>query len=368
MTEKLKTLLHEQVETVDFAVPDVAALTRAGDRRMRRRRALVGGAAALAVVGALAASRILGGPATDSTPVVSEPNGPQQVTWAAGRVIHDGNRTVDVGLEVNAFVRTGAGFVFADPTGRVHSVVDGRVSAVGRTDAKDPHLVADQDGALAGWVDTAGDRPAFVVVDQATGETTRNDDATVAGMGGLADEEDAAFFYAIDGRTAYWRDRRGAVAVDVDSGELRVVDAEARNGFDISDVEDGLIAFHADRGTALGFSRGEVVLLRQVYGTLGALSPGAAYYTSDADEPEVYDARTGERIEFDLDHWFATGYEWLDGHRLAMLAQETKRSPVQLLTCQVPAGTCEVSVADLGSFDDLISDGVQLPIGEPLAD
>ncbi len=66
------------------------------------------------------------------------------------------------------------------------------------------------------------------------------------------------------------------------------------------------------------------------------------YYSSDADEPQVYDARTGERIALDLDYAFATGYEWLDGHRLAVLAQETGRSPVQLLTCAVPAGTCDV--------------------------
>ena len=94
MTDKLKSLLHEQVETVDFAVPDVAALTRAGDRRVRRRRGLVGGVAALALAGTLAASQLGGDTVGDPTPVVSDPSGPQQVTWAAGREIHDGARTV----------------------------------------------------------------------------------------------------------------------------------------------------------------------------------------------------------------------------------------------------------------------------------
>jgi hypothetical protein len=32
----------------------------------------------------------------------------------------------------------------------------------------------------------------------------------------------------------------------------------------------------------------------------------------------------------------------------------------------VPAGTCDVSVDDLGSFDDLIGRGFQLPVGENL--
>lgn len=367
MTEKLKSLLHEQAETVDFAVPDVAALTRAGDRRVRRRRGLVGGVAALAVVGALAAPRIVGG-APDSTPVVSEPAPqPAQVTWATGHVLHVGDRTIDVGVGVKAYVRTSAGFVVADPAGVVHSVVDGKVSDVGRTDARHPRLVADSAGTLVGWVERDGDRLGFVVLDQATGRTTRNDDATAPGMGLLADQPDPAYFYAISDGTAYWRDLRGAVAVDLASGDVRVIDADARNGFDILDAEDGVIAFNAsDDGTALGATRRGALMLPQVYGSMGTFSPGAGYYSSDADEPQVYDARTGERVALDLHYAFATGYEWLDGHRLAVLAQKTGRSPVQLLTCAVPAGTCDVTVADLGSFDDLQGDGFQLPVGEDL--
>jgi hypothetical protein len=368
MTEKLKSLLHEQAETVDFAVPDVAALTRAGDRRVRRRRALVGGVAALAVAGALAATRIAGGPAAESTPVVSDPvPQPAQVTWATGHVLHVGDRTIDVEVGVKAFVRTSAGFVVADPGGVVHSVVDGKVSVVGRTDAKHPHLVSDPADTLAGWVELDDDRPGFVVLDQTTGDTTRNDDATQPGMGLLADEQDPAYFYAISGGEAYWRDLRGAVEVDLATGDARVVDAAAANGFDILDVEDGVIAFNAaDDGTALGPTRRDAVMLPKVDGSMGTLSPGADYYSSDADEPQVYDARTGEQVALDLRYAFATGYEWLDGHRLAVLAQKTGRSPVQLLTCVVPAGTCDVSVNDLGSFDDLIGRGFQLPVGENL--
>ncbi len=38
MTEKLKQMLHERTDSVDFAMPDLDALTRDGDRRIRRRR------------------------------------------------------------------------------------------------------------------------------------------------------------------------------------------------------------------------------------------------------------------------------------------------------------------------------------------
>ena len=254
------------------------------------------------MVGALAATRIAGGPAPESTPVVSDPvPQPAQVSWATGQVLHVGDRTIDVGVGVKAYVRTSVGFVVADPAGVVHSVVDGKVSDVGRTDAKHPHLVSDPTGTQAGWVELDGDRPGFVVLDQATGDTTRNDDATAPGMGLLADQRDPAYFYAISGGVTYWRDLRGAVAVDLASGDVRVVDA-----------------------------------------------------------------RTGERVALDLHYAFATGYEWLDGHRLAVLAQEARRSPVQLLTCVVPAGTCDVTVDDLGSFDDLLADGFQRPVGQKL--
>jgi hypothetical protein len=375
MTEKLKTLLHDRAETVAFGAPDLDAVIRAGDRRLRRRRgaAALGGLATVAVVGALLVPRLGGSGDDDGRRVAHDPGAPAQVSWVLGSVLHDGARTVDLGFQVTSYVRTSAGIVATGPDGTVHSVIGGRTVDVGEVDAAHPHLVGDSEGPYVGWVNASGEGPAFLVLDQATGEITSNGVAE-RGMGRAADAEDPAYFYAIDAHTAYWRDTRGAVAVDLDTGDVRVVDAAARNGFDIVAVENGQIAFQvipddaSSDGTAIGTSRDTAMLIPRAYGSYGTFSPDARYYSSDADEPEVYDARSGERVTFDLDYAFATGYEWLDDSTLAMIAQDTPTAPVQLLTCQVPAGTCDVAVDDLGSFDDLLADGFVLPVGDPLED
>ncbi|MCW2843765.1 MAG: hypothetical protein JWN22_1681 [Nocardioides sp.] len=376
MTEKLKTLLHDRAETVAFGAPDLEAVVRAGDRRLRRRRAgaAAGGLAAVAVVGALLVTQLGGTDPANGPQVVHDPGIPAHVSWVVGSVLHDGDRTVDLGFEATAYVRTTTGIVATSPDGTVHSVVGGRSVDVGTVDAENPHLVADDEGTLAGWVNDSNEGPTFLVLDQSTGEITSNGAAVERGMGGTADSQNPVYFYAIDGRTAYWRDSRGAVAVDVDTDDVRVVDAEARNGFDIVAVENGVIAFNVQHddaradGTAIGTRRDTAMVLPRVYGTYGAFSPDAHYYSGDADEPQVYDARTGNRVTFDLDYAFATGYEWLDDHTLAMIAQDTPKSSAQLVTCEVPAGTCDVAVDDLGSFDDLAAEGFALPVGSALDD
>ena len=363
MTEKLKQLLHEQAESAQLAPLDADAIARSGDRRRRRRRgAAVAGLAATLVVAGGVASRVGG----DET-VADDPAAPAavsaEVTWATGTTIHAPSGDVEVGRQVRSYVRTAAGYVVADPRGVVWSVRDGEVTRVGQTDERVPRLVSDDESGLAGWVDTAADAPVFVVLDQATGEVTRHTGHTDPSMGTLADEADPAFFYAIDAGTAYWRDQRGAVATDLDSGEARVVDPDARNGFDISDAEDGIIAFSGDRGTVLGTAPGEGVRLADAHGSAGAFSPDARWFSADADEPQVYDARSGDPVRLDLDRGFATGYEWLDDDTLVVIAARTEASPVELLTCEIPAGDCE-RVAELPPFDKLAV-GFALPVGQP---
>lgn len=369
MTEKLKTLLHERATEPDFAMPDLEALVRDGDRRVRRRGAarIAGGLAVLAVAAAIAVPQLGGGTGRDATVVAIDPGAGRSVTWATGSVIHsaDGG-AVDVGHPVTAYVETSSGFVVADDSGTVWSVRGQQVTEVGRTNAKHPRLVADEEGSLAGWVNTTGMGPAYLVLDQSTGETMSEGEATVRGKGGLATLAEPAYFYAIDGDTAYWRDDRGAVAVNFDSGDVRVIDANPTDSFAILDAQDGLIAFEglSDRGASVGRTPAEARPLVESYSDMGRLSPDARYYSSDANDPHVYDVRTGQRVRFDLHDAFATGYEWLDARTLAVLAQQDDQSPVQLLTCRVPEGACEVAVADLGSFDDLSAQGFSLPVGE----
>lgn len=363
MTEKLKNLLHDQATTVDFALPDLDAITATGDRRIRRRRAtgLAGGLAALAMVGGVAIVA-LGG--DDGTPrVADEPFPATPLSWADGSTFHAGDLTRDVGHEVAAYVVTRHGYVFADDDGTVWSFVAGRVEEVGTVTSRSPRLVGDTDGALVGWVDPSGEVPAFVVLDTSTGRTTTLQAETTAGMGSLADEEDPAYFYAIDGSTAYLRDHRGAVGVDVTAGEVVWRDRTARNGFDVITAEDGLVALDAgDDGTTIE-GGAEPVTLRQVYGSMGAFSASGRWLSLDADEPEVYDARTGRRIRIDVgSRAFGTGYAWIDDATLVVLAAQAEAGPVELLTCTVPDGTC-TQAARFGDFEEF-AETVVLSFGE----
>lgn len=355
MTEQLKTLMHAQADSVDFAMPDLEAMTRTGDRRRRTRRtALIGGVAALGVGAAFLLPGIeAGGDRVDGPATATAPRA--AVTYAVGSTLHVGDAQVDVGHEISAYVRTGDGYAFTDPDGTVWSWLDGKATEVGATDARRPRLVADDEGTLVAWVDRQ--QPAVMVLDQASGEVEAFDQAQPAHV------------YAIDGRTAYWRDDRGAVVVDLDTGESRIVDERARGTRDILAVEDGLVAFLGDgEGPRLGTGPDDGITLPDVYGSVGAFSPDAAWFTIDADDPLVYDAHTGEQVTFDLDYGFAAGYEWLDAATVVMIAGREPSNDAQavILTCTVPDGTCEPATGELGTFTELVRSGFTLPTGEPV--
>ncbi|MCW2797804.1 hypothetical protein [Nocardioides sp.] len=365
MTEKLKTLLHERAETVNFAVPDVDALTSSGDRRVRRRRgfSVLGGVAALALVGSLASTQLGGSGGGDDDLVADDPVTARVLTWAQGSVLHTPTTSTDLGHRIRAYVSTSEGYVFTDGTGHVYSAVDGEVTEVGSITSKGPRLVADGDGTLAAWVDPSGGRPAFVVVDQSTGETQR------------FEEPGATEVYAVDGATAYWRDDRGAVAVDLHSGATRVVNATPGTGAGVLAAEDGALAVErgnagdaANDGTVISRPDGDEVILSDAYGSTAVFSTDARWVSVDADEPQVFDTRSGEPVSFDLQgRVFATGFEWLDATTLVMIASKNEAGPVELLSCTVPAGTCESTVSDLGTFDDFATT-FALPVGVELED
>lgn len=366
MTEKLKRLMHERAALPEFDLPDVDHLVAAGTRRARRRTGSVvaGGLASLAVIGGVVATVQLAG---DDRPrgedQVAAPTPTREVSWASGSTIHLGDATLEVGRRVEAFVSTADGFVFASG-GDVYEADGTDVQKIGQIDRQRPHLVADEDGSLAGWVQRGGEDPAYAVHDLAEGVTSVNSMPLPAGGGG---DQPGAYFYAIDDDTAYWLEERGVVAVDLGSGDVAVLFPVPSETFTITDVETDTLAFQlpdtGDAGIAGTFVGGpdDAVSLPEAYGDSGALSPDARWYSSDADEPTVYDVASGERVSFDLTG-FATGYEWLDQDTLVMIAAEQDTGPVDLLTCEVPAGTCEVAVDDLGTFEEL-ERSFALPVG-----
>lgn len=360
MTEKLKTLMDESAQQ-QFAAPDLDAIVRAGDRTVRRRRLAVG-AAGLAAAAVVATGVVLvtgDGSGTDNSQVADHTGTlPVDVlTWSWDDAFHTAEATYPVGHPIKAYVRTSAGYAFTDGEGKVFSFVDGEVAEIGSIDADNPRLVADDEGSLVGWVDPSGGELSFVAYDLADGTTSRFGSAS-AGTGTLADEEDPFYLYAIDGRTAYVHDSDGAVAHDVDTGEERVIDANARNGFDIKGVENGVVAFAVDNqedvGTILRSPDGGTIDLAPGWGGPAYFSPDGRWVALEGDKPEIYDATTGERVSIDIGgRPFGTEAEWLDNDTVVVGAAQKLVGPLQLLTCEVPAGTCSVVVPDLGMFDDL---------------
>lgn len=359
MTEKLKTLMDDAAE-VDFATPDLDAIYRDGDKAVRRRGltvAAAGLAAAAFVVGAVAVTTGDDGP---ENAIAGDPAPLTEITWAWDGALHTPDGGVyDVGRPIKAYVRTSVGYAFLDDKDVVYSFVDGVVEEVGTVGHPWPQLYADDEGSLVGWVVGTGDERRFVVHDLADGTTERFGDPT--GMEERS-EFDPFAMYAIDGRTAYVHDNRGAIAVDVDSGDVRVIEAQPGDGFDIKGVEDGLIAFAAswdsagvDAGqTIVGSSPDDGVELVPGWGSPAFFSPDGRFVSLEGDHPEVYDTATGQRIKIDLDgRPFGTGFDWLDDDTLVVGAAPKLVGPLEILTCEVPSGTCTVLAPDLGMFEDL---------------
>lgn len=367
MTDLLRTLMTERAETAAFAPVDLAVVTRAGERRRHRRTlSVVAGIAVLAVVGGGATVLALdrGRPAEVAT-TVPDPAGtvpaPGGVSWARGSVLHTPSARLDVGHHVRAYVHTVDGFVFADDGGGVYAVDGTEVRQVGSLGDAEPRLVSDPRGHLAAWVDPTGARPAFVVLDQASGEVTRDDSHTAPTMS--SSTGDPALVYAFDGVTLYRRDDRGAVAIDTTTGTTRVVDARATQDYGITGAGHGLVAFGTDHGTEIGTTRDDARPFEQLSND-AKFSPDGRYVTADSDTLDVFATADGSPVDLGLDRGFATGVDWLaDGTLLVIAAQKAEDdADAELLTCTVPAGDCETVVASLGTFDELEGD-FALPTG-----
>ncbi len=366
MTATFRTLLDDLADTADLGHPDPADLARRGRVRVRRRRtAAAVGATGLAATVALGAVW-LGGDDGRRTAVDPASTGLDlplgALTWTSGSELRTSRSSTDLGHLVNAYVVTTAGYVTVDPGGVVRSVTRDGVATVGRTTADIPRLVSDQDGTLAGWVDADGARPAFVVLDQADGSVVRDDRHTTPGMGVLADEADPAYFYAIDDGQAYWRDDRGLVEVDVASGDVAVLDADARNGLDVAAAEGGLLAAvdAESRGVVVpvGSDPTTGVVLEGYSSGTAVFSPDGRWLSLDADEPQVFDTATGTEVDLGLDVAFATGYQWLDDSTLAVISQARSgrdASPPELLACDVVVVAC-TGVSELPPFGELVGE------------
>ena len=192
-------------------------------------------------------------------------------------------------------------------------------------------------------------------------------------------------FYAIDGRTGYWRTPAGVHAVNLDTGDDHVVLLRLSDFRGLYSVENGVLACrHADDTVdAIFVGRsfdGAKELVRQSVehrsqGGPRRLSPSGAWlsvgmsyleHQSDGsfvgarNTAEVYNTSTGQHVTLDVPLDDRPGFEataipviWLDDITVQVWGQNANLPDVTaaLFTCTVPDGTCRVA----SGFDIVIT-------------
>lgn len=371
MTGLLKDLMQDRANRLDQPVLDFEAITRGGERRVRRRR-LVGGATGLAAVVAVAALAPVvfdgdGGVDNDRTAV----SGAAVLTWAEGDVIHADGQTHEMGHDIHAFVATDRGYVLMDPDGGVWSWTGGRAERVGTalTDPSGSYAVLVADGPWAGWMDP--DHDEYVFLDQATGTVQR----TPASPGGVA--KSRLRMFAIDGTTAYVRDADDLVTIDLVSEDVAVI-GSLQAGSEIDDVEGGLILHSLSKdGSEVTVASRDLATDRPALGISGGdISPGGRYVMSENSATEndtftLLELPDGKELTPAVarDYDFFLGYAWADDNTYTAFGvrgiggRDESSIDIDLLTCKVDTRSCQVAddaPADVRDFE--------LPIGAHIGD
>ncbi|MEV5001731.1 hypothetical protein [Nocardioides sp. LML1-1-1.1] len=371
MSEKLKDLM-DRTAAIDFAPVDLDTITAAGDRTVRRRR-LALGAGALALVLAAGAAVAVSGRGDDREHVAQDPTGAPlgAPTWVRGSKLHTPTASYELGHEVAGYVRTTAGYAFLDTEGRVYSYVGGKVERIGETATEDglPTLVTGEGTSIVGWVGRSG-RNRFVAHDLATGQHWTFGDvrAVRSGDDSLDTPEEIAVFRAVDGRTAFVVDSRGEVAVQLDSGAVRVVRVDGNDEQVVDDAAGGQIAFVRTSDTSISVGSETTTarpLAKTSTGSAGLSSDGRWYLGStpptskDLGEdgfqivlgmPVAVEIATGRRVRLDIQgHGIGRGVHWLDDDTALVMARDEGNSPVELMACEVRSGECAV-VASIGRY------------------
>ncbi|GAA4822980.1 hypothetical protein ACFQ0K_16465 [Nocardioides caeni] len=356
MTEKLKDLMDSAAD-VDFLPVDLGAVVEAGDRAVRRRRlAVVAGAAAAVLLAGTVALAWPGPDRAEDPPVLGSPT--LEPAWVVGETLHTPTSAFDLGFDPVSFVRTAVGWGFLDRDGNAFSLVDGQLRQIGRGASGDAALVADETGAWVGWFDSTGARPAMVSVDISTGETVRFDDH-VDGPGREEFLFGSPLYFDIDDGIGYWIDDRGVVAADLRDGSDRVVTPN-RDARWIVDVTQGLMVRlvegaegdeGADVGTEVVDGDLGVVLPVEPGRYVGYLSPDARWVSAGETSPTVVEIATGEERPLGGGARDAVPFEWLDADTVVLFREGQGTDTLDLLTCTVPSGTCDVVVSDLPAQD-----------------
>lgn len=362
----LPTLLHERAERASLAPLDLEAITRAGDRRLGRRR-LATYAGGLAVAGAVTATALLGGDGPGRAVDAAAPLAPAipGPSWYLNGLLHHDGAVTDLGIDVATYVRTATGFVLVDTDDVVWSWTGGEPERVGvATPAGDQRLAGDVDGDLAAWVDTTGGAPQVRVLDQASGRVTG---FFRVGVGAPAGTDAVPVVTAVDGDRVWWVEGARSLSAAVGADDR----TRLPDGTRVLAAEDGRLVYEQEGRvltTADGTPAAGDTVLDDSYRDVGALSPDGASWSADADSVGVVRTADAAPVPLEVGAPFSTGFAWLDDDSLVVLAGEGDLDDggtmtARVLVCEVPAGDCTDVSGDLGTFDELEAGDFALPVG-----
>lgn len=363
MTELLRDTMSERAGQLDRPRTNLDDVMAAGERRQRRRGA-VGVAGAAAVCAVIVVAAVQGTGSSDDAEDPGYANvgdfSDRKVAYAIGSTIHYGDDQLDVGVDVDTFVQTDAGFVFTDTDGTAYRA-DG--TSVRQIQHGVGELRADESGTYVAWIDERADPHEFVAYDS----ESMTELARVPSRGRPSGMQ----VIAVDGRDLYVVDRHALHRVDMVSGRSERLRGGIAEPYVFTDVEDGRIlrqinaSYDRDDGIPPGtvMSRDPRADEPLVAADARDLSPGARYVSTDFDDSErIFATRSGAEVELDTAGYdFQALIRWLDADTsMIMTLNKPYSDPeVSLLTCEVPSGRCETRA------DGLDSD-LRLPVGEPV--
>ncbi|MGC4111753.1 MAG: hypothetical protein QM747_15315 [Nocardioides sp.] len=368
MTGQLRTTFQARADQLEGWDLDLDTIVRQGERRLRRRRVTVAGglAGVLVVAGALAT---FAGHLNRTTAPPADQNA-KPVTYAVGSVIHDGSRTVDVGMHVDSYVRLTSAFVFTHGL-HVYAAQDGGVHQIGDLANTSARLVAGEDGRQVGWwrghdINLWPGYPG--VHGRPNGMNATLHGEWPPGSPPRVQASWGGFFWVSDGV------RSRVVYHDPPDGPYE--------GWPIRSTGPSMIQDAAERSLLVRVGDGMAVVDANLPHELNPIENSFDNKKSLLpDAPQVPGISTGD-LAPDTRHWFTTQggfrvyaaggrtsqvpdhdgfvdvtpYQWLSGDTIAATAEKAgdPGGPVSLLTCRVSTNTCTLKVADVAPAADLV--------------
>lgn len=378
MTETLSDLLRQGADSVAAPRIDLGEVVAEADRRRRRRRYLVAGSAAAALSAIVAGSVLVS--ATSSRTQDAPPAGPpspsigrtlgvtgvRPLVYAEGRTVHVGDRSIQADKPVAFIAPTDDGAVYQATLDRTLWFTDGttteQIGASDWTAAPTSHrgvVTTGDSGSLVVWADadpgTNRIPVEFVVYDTSRSEEVARIPFTATGPDSsvlyvdedqvyLNPDPSAAGCWAVDGNDIHACRHPQLLRFDVDSGEITkrpVSELDARARVFRAVTQDGRVV-HGDPAFALVGSR----LVATIHD--GAAEDAAPVTLADGAELRLR-LPTGY-----VPPWPADGEgtiavsQWLDDTHVALFADDgggdLPAKEGDLLTCEVPAGDCQVTV------------------------